>query len=134
MRAHAGAVYGVDFCADSRFVISAGEDATARLWSLEVRCNAGDLLLTCCCEKTLLCLHLTRAWTPFGFVLQRGCALSVYSGHEKPVWTVASAPVGPYFATGSLDHTALLWTIERPQPIRMFAGHLADVDAVSECA
>ena len=129
MRAHAGAVYGVDFCADSRFVISAGEDTTARLWSLEVRCSrlAAPNRLSCA-------LNLTRAWTPFGFVLQRGCALWVYSGHEKPVWTVASAPVGPYFATGSLDHTALLWTIERPQPIRMFAGHLADVDAVSECA
>ena len=62
---------------------------------------------------------------------QRSCALSVYQGHDQAVWAVATAPVGPYFVTGSLDHTACLWTVERTEPLRIFAGHLADVDAVA---
>ena len=66
-------------------------------------------------------------WT----VVQRSCTLSVYQGHDQAVWAVATAPVGPYFVTGSLDHTACLWTIDRTEPLRMFAGHLADVDSVA---
>lgn len=71
-------------------------------------------------------------WTAaFDCRYQRSCALSVYQGHDQAVWTVATAPVGPYFVTGSLDHTARLWTIDRTEPLRMFAGHLADVDSVA---
>ena len=62
---------------------------------------------------------------------QRSCALSVYQGHDQAVWAVATAPVGPYFVTGSIDHTACLWTVDRPEPLRMFVGHLGDVDAVA---
>jgi WD40 repeat protein len=134
LRGHAGAVYGCEFCRDSRFVISTGHDGTARLWSLQVctcmqahprgrgEARRGDELAAigrsrqprqigsdtdwmlcrrhrrhcccCCCE-------------------QRGTALSVYQGHEQAVWTVAAASTGPYFVTGSLDHTARLWTIDR---------------------
>lgn len=51
-----------------------------------------------------------------------------YRGHAKPIWDVDWSPRGIYFATGSRDHTARLWSTDRIQPLRIFAGHLNDVD------
>ncbi len=51
-----------------------------------------------------------------------------YRGHSKPIWDVDWSPRGIYFATGSRDHTARLWSTDRIQPLRIFAGHLNDVD------
>ena len=53
-----------------------------------------------------------------------------YRGHSGPVWDVTYAPLAPYFATASHDRTARLWSVEHAAPLRILAGHLADVDAV----
>ena len=42
--------------------------------------------------------------------------------HMFPVWDVASSPHGLYFASGSADRTARLWSTERAQPLRILAG------------
>ena len=39
--------------------------------------------------------------------------------------------MGLYFATASKDNTARLWTVERTFPLRIFVGHLMDVDVSS---
>ena len=36
--------------------------------------------------------------------------------------------MGTYFATASRDRTARLWSTERINALRVFAGHLSDVD------
>lgn len=54
--------------------------------------------------------------------------LVVYKGHSDPVWDVQWAPLGVYFATASRDRTARLWITDRIAPVRIFAGHLSDVD------
>eukprot|EP00958_Prasinococcus_capsulatus_P017190 scaffold1931_cov390-Prasinococcus_capsulatus_cf.AAC.4 len=55
-----------------------------------------------------------------------------YKGHNFPVWDVKSSPVGhSFFATASHDRTARIWTLERPAPVRIMAGHLSDVDCVA---
>lgn len=51
-----------------------------------------------------------------------------YRGHQNPIWDVEWSPLGIYFATGSRDRTARLWNTERPNALRVFAGHLSDVD------
>ena len=38
------------------------------------------------------------------------------------------SPFGYYFASCSYDRTARLWCTENAQPIRIFAGHLSDVN------
>ena len=35
-----------------------------------------------------------------------------------------------YFVSGSMDGTCRLWSTDRVQPLRMFVGHLSDVDCV----
>jgi WD40 repeat protein len=60
--------------------------------------------------------------------------LVVYKGHTDPVWAVEWGPLGAYFATASRDRTARLWVTDRVTPLRMFAGHLSDVDvSPSDC-
>ena len=57
-----------------------------------------------------------------------GAALAVYRGHapSTPIWSVAFAPCGYYFASAGADATARLWTTDRPSPVRLFAGHTGD--------
>ncbi|KAL3912915.1 MAG: hypothetical protein SGILL_006699 [Bacillariaceae sp.] len=57
-----------------------------------------------------------------------GAALAVYRGHapNTPIWSVAFAPCGYYFASAGSDATARLWVTDQPLPIRMFAGHTAN--------
>lgn len=35
-----------------------------------------------------------------------------------------------YIATGSHDRTAKLWTLDRKFPVRIFAGHYMDINAI----
>lgn len=51
-----------------------------------------------------------------------------YRGHREPVWDVQWGPKGIYFATASRDRTARLWTTDKISAIRIFAGHLSDVN------
>ncbi|XP_015748883.1 PREDICTED: transcription initiation factor TFIID subunit 5-like [Acropora digitifera] len=41
------------------------------------------------------------------------------------------SPKGHYFATASHDRTARLWSTDHPQPLRIFAGHVSDVNRVA---
>ena len=54
--------------------------------------------------------------------------LVAFRGHENPVWDVKWSPMGIYFATASRDRTARLWSTDRASCLRVFAGHLSDVD------
>jgi transcription initiation factor TFIID subunit 5 len=60
--------------------------------------------------------------------------LVVYRGHREPVWDVEWGPRGIYFASASRDRTARLWCSERIGAVRMFVGHLSDVDVSFESA
>ena len=52
----------------------------------------------------------------------------LYKGHNYPVWSLDVSPQSWYFVTGSQDRTARLWNIEYTYPLRLFAGHVSDVD------
>ncbi|CAB0043909.1 unnamed protein product [Trichogramma brassicae] len=57
--------------------------------------------------------------------------LSLLQRSSFPVWSVKFSPHGYYFATGSYDiKTARLWATDSHEPLRVFAGHHADVDVV----
>jgi WD40 repeat protein len=47
----------------------------------------------------------------------------VFRGHQDAIYSLALAPDGKTFATGSYDHDILLWDTEKDQPIRGFHGH-----------
>lgn len=57
--------------------------------------------------------------------------LVTYRSHASfPVWDVQFGPYGYYFASCSMDRTARLWSTDHVTPLRVFAGHLSDVDCV----
>lgn len=64
-----------------------------------------------------------RLWS-----LQTWTCVVVYKGHQFPIWDVKFSPHGYYFASCSYDRTARLWATDLHQPLRIFAGHLSDVD------
>lgn len=101
---HSGPVYGLSFSPDGKYLLSSSADSTVRLWSMDTY-----------------------------------TALVAYKGHSgaggsggsaSPVWDVEFSPLGHYFATASQDQTARLWSCDHIYPLRIFAGHLNDVDIV----
>ena len=66
-----------------------------------------------------------RLWS-----LETKTNLVCYKGHNYPVWGVDFSPLGYYFATCSHDKTARLWSTNHILPLRIFAGHLSDVDVL----
>ena len=59
------------------------------------------------------------------------CAYRSSAESLHPLWDVACAPLGYYFASASHDRTAALWSPERVSPLRRFVGHLSDVETVA---
>ena len=62
--------------------------------------------------------------------VKTGANLVCYKSHNFAVWSVQFSPLGFYFASGSHDRTARLWTTNQPYPLRIFVGHLSDVDCL----
>lgn len=102
---HSGPVFALSFSRDDRFVLSASQDGSARLWS-----------------------------TSDSAKLAGGSCLVCYRGHGFPVWDVAFSPLGYYFATASHDSTARLWATDKLSPLRIFVGHLSDVHVRARAA
>jgi transcription initiation factor TFIID subunit 5 len=74
-------------------------------------------LLSCSADAT------TRLWS-----LDTLTNIVAYRCHENPIWDVKWSPMGTYFATASRDRTARLWSTDRTACLRVYAGHLSDID------
>lgn len=64
-----------------------------------------------------------RVWS-----MQTKEAVAVYRGHNYPIWDAEWGPLGVYFCSGSYDRTARLWSADHVFPLRVFVGHLSDVN------
>uniref|UniRef100_A0A5S6QRZ9 WD_REPEATS_REGION domain-containing protein n=1 Tax=Trichuris muris TaxID=70415 RepID=A0A5S6QRZ9_TRIMR len=62
--------------------------------------------------------------------LERLRLLNVYGLGPSPLWDVASAPFGGYFATAGANAIALVWNVERKSPVRVLQGHYSDLNKV----
>ena len=102
---HTDAVFSVSISPDKKYIISGSYDEAIRLWSIYTKTT-----------------------------------LVVYKGHFSPVLSVKFSPFSynnfcnpyfrHYFASGGCDRTARLWAMNSPGPLRIFVGHLADVELV----
>src|SRR5262249_9369226 len=109
------------FSRDSRLLVTAGADRTARIWDVPTGRPVGSVLahqgpvyravfsadgrtvLTGCDDNT------GRLWD-----LATGRPLGEPLRHRYPVGIVAFAPEGKTVATGSADATACLWKVPAP--------------------
>jgi transcription initiation factor TFIID subunit 5 len=139
---HSGSVYSCKFMHPDgqRFMISASQDGTARLWSLDTfSCiviyrghnaavwdvdvaplGAGPYFVTASADRT------ARLW-----VTENIQAVRIFAGHLSDVDVVRFHPNGNYVLTGSSDKTCRMWDIQNGSCIRLFAGHNRGVCALA---
>ncbi len=98
---HSDSIFGISISNDKKFLLSCSFDETIRLWSIYTR-----------------------------------SAFVVYKGHFSPVLCVKfssfkyfyTTNLSHYFASGGSDKTAKFWGMNSPSPLRVFVGHLSDVE------
>eukprot|EP00741_Cyanophora_paradoxa_P005686 tig00000903_g5513.t1 len=135
---HAGPVYSASFSPDNRFLLSASEDATVRLWSLELGANL-----------VAYRGHNYPVWSvdfsPVGYYFATGgydrtgriwssdypYPLRILAGHLSDVDVVKFHPNCNYVATGSTDRSVRLWDVQSGECVRIFTGHKGPVHALA---
>ena len=76
------------------------------------------------------CLSASADGTMRLWSLHRACAVANYSAHQVPLWSVDVSQFGNFFVSGGTDALACMFTFSRQYPLRIFTGHLSDVQVV----
>ena len=97
---HSGSIFDVDFHLGGRLVFSGAGDETIRLWDTKL------------------------ARSGYG----SGC-VSVYPA-PSAVFGIKVSPLGHYFLAGCQDGSASLYSTDRNHRLRVYSGHVSDVNAV----
>jgi len=124
--------------APPRHLLSASQDATVRLWSLDTYTNLvvyrghrepvwdvqwgprGIYFATASRDRT------ARLWTT-----DKTSAIRIFAGHLSDVNCVTFHPNSLYLATGSADRTCRLWDVQKGVCVRVFVGHRGSVNKVA---
>ncbi|MEX1096270.1 MAG: serine/threonine-protein kinase [Planctomycetales bacterium] len=137
-------VRAVQFSKDGSRLLSAGEDATWRLWntrsgeSVAIHEDpSGGLLTACFTPEGDRCLTagfdgIIRLWD-----VDRGTLVREFRGHQAKVWDAAFVGMGKQFVSASEDGTVRLWEIGSGEELHRFEGHegaVLDVAAQPDAA
>lgn len=135
---HSGPVYGMSFSPDNRYLISASEDKTARLWSLDTYSALvsykghnqpiwdvkfspmGHYFATASHDQT------ARLWATDHIY-----PLRIFAGHINDVDCVDFHPNSNYVFTGLSDKTCRMWDVQTGNAVRIFMGHTGPVNCLA---
>jgi WD40 repeat protein/serine/threonine protein kinase len=138
LRGHASDVHCVVFSPDGRWLATASQDHTAKLWAAatgkelvtyrghtdEVNTVAfspdGKTLATCSDD------HTVRLWDT-----QSGRERATLRGHTRDVFVVAFSPDGKTVASGGLDSVVKLWDATRGKEMATLVGHARNVESMA---
>lgn len=135
---HSGPVYGMSFSPDNKYLISASEDKTARLWSLDTYTALvsykghnlpvwdvkfsplGHYFATASHDQT------ARLWATDHIY-----PLRIFAGHINDVDCVEFHPNSNYVFTGLSDKTCRMWDVQSGNAVRIFMGHTGAVNCIA---
>ncbi|KAF9949775.1 general transcription repressor [Modicella reniformis] len=110
LEGHKDSVYSVAFAPDGKTLVSGSLDRTLKAWDLSRLGQSGARTNLC---KATFNGHKDRGvqfWDPNTTSVQ-----FMLQGHKNSVISVALSPAGTYFATGSGDTRARVWSYESTQ-------------------
>jgi len=135
---HSLSIWSAVFSPDERYILTGGEDGTAKLWETatgeEIRTFPGH---SPCAFSAAFSPDgrsiLTGSWGHSAKILdlRTGEEIREFKGHSHWVRSAAFSPDGRYVLTGSNDTTAKLWDAQTGAEIRTFSGHLKEVYSVA---
>ncbi|XP_078354362.1 WD repeat-containing protein 1-B-like [Oculina patagonica] len=119
-KAHKGGVYGLSWSADSKFLLSASADKTAKIWDIDANTSSteftfgsdlehqqlgclwqGDHLLTVALSGNINYLDTNNPSSP----------RKIIKGHNKNILALASSNDGSTLYTGSFDSRICQWNV-----------------------
>jgi serine/threonine protein kinase len=140
LKGHKGAVGSVGFAGDGKWIVSAGADATLKVWSTATRTLVRTLELDSG-PATALATEGLRAVTGHkdGAValwdLETGDKLASFRRNEASIWSVAFAGGPDRFAAAGHDWAVALFdTRTPPGAIQLLEGHDSSVQALAYSA
>lgn len=135
---HGGPVYSVEWSKCGKFVLSGGEDGTARLWHVGLKTDV-------VAYRGHNYPIWSVGWGPLGHYFATGshdrtarvwCTDRIYpvrvlAGHLADVDVIRWHPNSNYLATGSSDRTARMWDVREGKCVRVFGGQMGTVHALA---
>ena len=135
---HVGEVQAVAVSPNGKYILTAGDDNTARLWDAQT----GMELLTYAGHTKLIwevkfssngkyVLTGSRDMTARLWDMHTGKELRVFSGHTAEITSVAFSPDGDRVATSSVDATARVWDAQTGKELFALKEHTAIIHSVA---
>lgn len=134
-RAHGGLIQ-IQFGRDGKSLVSASIDGTAQLWDVATGTELAVINTSSKLPQAILSpdgrLVFAAREDNAGHLLKAGGAeLKALVGHRDRITAAAFNPDGQLVATGSLDHTARIWSTADGANVVKLEGHTGEVTVVS---
>ncbi|HUJ38060.1 MAG TPA: serine/threonine-protein kinase [Hyphomicrobium sp.] len=137
VEAHHGAVTGMVYSEDGKWIVTAGEDATLKVWDAAYHTLIRTIELDDG-RATSLALNGTRALTGHAngktvlWDLEHAAKVVTVQRNEANIWAVTFTGDATRFATASHDWKVTLWDANQPAaPLHVFDGHENAVQALA---
>jgi serine/threonine protein kinase len=137
LAAHKGPVSGLAYSGDGRWIVTAGDDATLKVWDATYHKLIRAIELDDG-KATSLSVTGSRAITGHAngrvviWDLERGNKIAEVQRNEANVWAAVFTGDGSHIAAASHDWKIALWDLARPgMPLQVFDGHTNAVQALA---
>ncbi|MES0384957.1 MAG: serine/threonine-protein kinase [Hyphomicrobium sp.] len=135
--AHQGRVAGIDYSDDGRWIVTAGKDATIKIWDAAqhslirtIELDDGGATALALYGKRALTGHANGKVVLWG--LERGEKLATVQRNEANIWAVAFLGDPDRFAVASHDWRVTLWDVrQQSAPLSVLEGHDNAVQALA---
>lgn len=130
LRGHTDWAMSVAFSRDSRYVVTAGQDGTARVWETAtgrsvaiLRGHTGPIRAAGFTANGLRVITASEDGTARVWDAGITGPDVVLAGHTNAVWNAGFSSDGRYVATAGGDETARIWSAETGQSLAELRGH-----------